>query len=71
MSAAAKLERLGELLEEVLAEGDRALIFTQFAEMGEMLADYLPRAFGAGDAIFARRHTYQGARPDGETFSGG
>ena len=42
-----KLERLGELLEEVLAEGDRALIFTQFSEMGEMLADYLPKAFGA------------------------
>jgi len=42
-----KLERMGELLEEVLADNDRALIFTQFAEMGEMLADYLPRAFGA------------------------
>jgi SNF2 family DNA or RNA helicase len=37
-----KLERLGELLEEVLADGDRALIFTQFAEMGAMLASYLP-----------------------------
>jgi SNF2 family DNA or RNA helicase len=42
-----KLERLGELLEEILADGDRALIFTQFAEMGEMLANYLPRTFGA------------------------
>lgn len=42
-----KLERLGELLEEILADGDRALIFTQFAEMGEMLSRYLPRAFGA------------------------
>ncbi len=42
-----KLERLGELLEEVLAEDDRALIFTQFAEMGEILAEYLPKAFGA------------------------
>jgi SNF2 family DNA or RNA helicase len=42
-----KLERLGELLEEILAEGDRALIFTQFSEMGAMLADYLPSAFGA------------------------
>jgi SNF2 family DNA or RNA helicase len=41
-----KLERLGELLEEVLSEGDRALIFTQFAEMGELLAGYLPRALG-------------------------
>ena len=42
-----KLERLGELLEEMLSEGDRALIFTQFAEMGQMLADYLPKEFGA------------------------
>jgi len=42
-----KLERLGELLEEILADGDRALIFTQFAEMGALLADYLPRTFGA------------------------
>ncbi len=42
-----KLERLGELLEEVLAAGDRALIFTQFAEMGKMLTGYLPQAFGA------------------------
>jgi SNF2 family DNA or RNA helicase len=32
-----KLSRLTEMLEEVLAEGDRALIFTQFAEMGDML----------------------------------
>jgi SNF2 family DNA or RNA helicase len=42
-----KLERLGELLDEILADRDRALIFTQFAEMGGMLADYLPRTFGA------------------------
>jgi SNF2 family DNA or RNA helicase len=40
-----KLDRLGELLEEILADGDRALIFSQFAEMGAMLAEYLPRAF--------------------------
>ena len=42
-----KLERLAELLEEVLAEGDRALIFTQFAEMGALLAGFLPKAAGA------------------------
>lgn len=41
-----KLERLGELLEETSAEGDHALIFTQFAEMGEMLTNYLPTEFG-------------------------
>jgi SNF2 family DNA or RNA helicase len=42
-----KLERLQELLEEVLAEGDRALIFTQFAEMGALLAAFLPKSTGA------------------------
>jgi hypothetical protein len=42
-----KLERLNELLEEILAAGDRTLIFTQFAEMGSLLAAYLPRALGA------------------------
>ncbi|GAB4441413.1 MAG: DEAD/DEAH box helicase [Chloroflexi bacterium OHK40] len=36
-----KLARLDELLEEVLAEGDRALIFTQFAEMGELLQRHI------------------------------
>jgi SNF2 family DNA or RNA helicase len=42
-----KLERLAELLEEVLAENDRALIFTQFAEMGKLLAAHLPRSTGS------------------------
>ncbi|MBV9230287.1 MAG: DEAD/DEAH box helicase, partial [Chloroflexi bacterium] len=36
-----KLARLEEMLEEVLAEGDKALIFTQFAEMGGLLRQYL------------------------------
>lgn len=41
-----KLARLNEMLEEALAEGDRALIFTQFAEMGELLKRQLQAAFG-------------------------
>ncbi len=36
-----KLARLEEMLEEVLAAGDKALIFSQFAEMGGMLRHYL------------------------------
>jgi SNF2 family DNA or RNA helicase len=32
-----KLTRLTEMLEEVLAEGDRALVFTQYAEMGKLI----------------------------------
>ncbi len=46
ISRSGKLERLVELLEEILSEGDRALIFSQFAEMGSMLAEHLPRALG-------------------------
>lgn len=42
-----KLERLTELLEEILAQNERVLIFTQFAEMGQLLADFLPQAAGA------------------------
>ncbi len=36
-----KLQRLQEMLEEVIAGGDRALIFTQFAEWGKLLKTYL------------------------------
>lgn len=36
-----KMERLTEMLEEVLAEGDSVLIFTQFTEIGEKLEKYL------------------------------
>jgi SNF2 family DNA or RNA helicase len=41
-----KLERLGEMLEEALSVGDRALVFTQFAQMGHMLQSYLQSLFG-------------------------
>lgn len=41
-----KLSRLEEMLEEVLAEGEKALIFTQFAEMGQLLRQYLQESLG-------------------------
>jgi SNF2 family DNA or RNA helicase len=41
-----KLARLTEMLEEMLTVGDRALIFTQFAEMGAMLQRHLQEMFG-------------------------
>jgi len=41
-----KLTRLEELVEELLAEGDRALIFTQFAALGARLQPYLAERFG-------------------------
>jgi len=41
-----KLARLEEMLEEALAAGDKALIFTQFAEMGTMLRHHLQERLG-------------------------
>jgi len=38
-----KTERLVEMLEEVLEEGDAALVFTQFREMGHLLEQTLSR----------------------------
>ncbi len=42
-----KLDRLLEMLEQVIAVGDRALIFTQYREMGERLVRVLSRLQGA------------------------
>jgi non-specific serine/threonine protein kinase len=41
-----KLERAGEILDEVLDSGERALVFTQFAEMGSLLVEYLSAHLG-------------------------
>ena len=41
-----KLQRLEELLEEALAEGDKALVFTQFAEFGHRLRHHLVDRLG-------------------------
>jgi SNF2 family DNA or RNA helicase len=40
-----KLLRLQEMLDEAISEGDRALIFTQFAEWGKLLKPYLAKQF--------------------------
>jgi SNF2 family DNA or RNA helicase len=40
-----KLDRVEELLDELLVAGDKALCFTQFTEWGEQLVPYLARRF--------------------------
>ncbi len=69
-----KVARLEEILEEVLAGGERALLFTQYAEFGAMLRAHLAARFGrevaylhggvgkaARDAMVAR---FQSESPD-------
>ncbi|MDB5098099.1 MAG: box helicase, partial [Cyanobacteria bacterium RYN_339] len=41
-----KLTRLTEMLEELQEVGDRALVFTQFAEMGKLLQTHLSKVLG-------------------------
>jgi SNF2 family DNA or RNA helicase len=56
-----KLARLTEMLEEVLAVGDRALIFTQYAEMGKLLQEHVQTTFGR-EALFLHGGTAATAR---------
>lgn len=46
-----KVTHLEQLLETLLAEGDKTLVFTQFVQMGQLLKPYLERRFGV-DVLF-------------------
>ncbi len=41
-----KLSRLTQMLEELLDAGDKALVFTQFKDMGDIIRRYLQETFG-------------------------
>ncbi|MCF2138809.1 MAG: DEAD/DEAH box helicase [Candidatus Lokiarchaeota archaeon] len=41
LHASQKLERLSEMVEEVLEDGEKLLIFTQFKQMGDLLKEFL------------------------------
>jgi len=56
-----KLDRLGEMMDEALSIGDRALVFTQFAQMGHMLRAYLQTLFGV-EVLFLHGGTPQKRR---------
>jgi non-specific serine/threonine protein kinase len=56
-----KLERLAETLDEMLEEGDRALVFTQFAEWGSSLRAYLQERLGQ-EVLFLHGGTSRAAR---------
>jgi len=56
-----KLDRLEEILANALADGDRALVFTQFAAFGKMLTPYLAGRLGT-ETAFLHGGTPKGAR---------
>ncbi len=56
-----KVARLGDMLEETLAAGDKSLIFTQFTEFGRMLQAHLQDRLGA-EVLFLHGGTSQPRR---------
>ncbi len=60
-SRSGKCVRLLEMLEEVLSEGDQALVFTQFRQMGHMLSGMLRHELGR-EVLFLHGGTPQGQR---------
>ena len=58
-----KLARIGEMLEEALAAGDKVLVFTQFREMGQHLTNYF-RANLAAEVAFLHGGTSKKARDE-------
>jgi SNF2 family DNA or RNA helicase len=58
-----KLARLTEMVEEILQVKDRALIFTQFAEMGKILQRHLQETFGR-EVLFLHGGTPKKQRDD-------
>ncbi len=56
-----KSMRLVELLEEVIASGDRALLFTQFRQMGHLLSTIVRQEFDL-EPLFLHGGTPQGRR---------
>jgi len=60
-SRSGKCTRLMEMVDEVLAEGERCLIFTQFRQMGHLLAGMLRHEMGR-EVLFLHGGTPQGQR---------
>jgi len=58
-----KLARLEEILDEALAEGDRTLCFTQFAEFGHTLRAHLQERLGR-EVMFLHGGTTKSARDE-------
>jgi len=58
-----KLQRLEEILDEALGEGDRVLCFTQFTEFGHQLQGHLEERFGR-EVLFLHGGTAKPARDE-------
>jgi superfamily II DNA or RNA helicase len=59
-----KLTRATELLSEVVSNGDRAIVFTQYREMGQLLVAHLEEELDVPDVPFLHGGTPLGSRDE-------
>jgi non-specific serine/threonine protein kinase len=62
-AASAKFDRLGSLCAEITSRGEKALVFTQFREIADPLAEFLATVFGR-DGVVLHGGTAIGRRKD-------
>ena len=57
-----KLSRVTEILQEIVASGDHALVFTQYKQMGDLLVEHLESALELPEVPFLHGGTPMGSR---------
>ncbi|MBM4380212.1 MAG: DEAD/DEAH box helicase [Deltaproteobacteria bacterium] len=62
-SRSGKLARVTEMLEEAVAAGDKALVFTQFREMGDKLVEHFSASLGC-EVVFLHGGTSKKSRDE-------
>lgn len=68
--AFSKLERLGELLDETFALGEKALVFTSYTRMADLIAGMASGRLGAMSATLDGRLDIEGRQPLIDAFAG-
>ncbi len=68
--AFSKFERLRELLEEIFARDEKALVFTSYTKMADMIADMVASEFRAMSATLDGRRNLADRQPLIDRFSG-
>src|SRR5262249_18584423 len=68
-AASTKYDRLLELLDEIVASGERALTFTSFTGMADILAADLPARFGIPVSIIDGRTPVDKRQPTVDEFA--
>lgn len=68
VAVSAKYERLCEILEEIIASGEKAIIFTSYNAMSDLLAEDIGRRFTIPTALIDGRTAFEERQPTVDRF---